>query len=213
MWRILSMWAVARLFFFHFSILSVLLVTAPLSFPNLIVLLIDVIVQMTDHPFWSVSSAVSVRLGSLVCVLQDASANTQTALLDSASASCWEGSWSPCPDMSLGFGATAEIFIYTSWYLVASILDDPMTRAAGPVRHVALYTKYILKNERFQIGPKNHLCFPKEPFSDQFLKETWYPWCEEHLMTLRTLFHYKELFVHWKGSMDVKGSSWKHKCQ
>ncbi len=63
--------------------------------------------------------------------------------------------------MSLGFGATAEIFIYTFWYLVASILDEPMTRAAGPVRHVALYTKNILKNERFQIGPKTIYAFLK----------------------------------------------------
>jgi len=34
------------------------------------------------------------------------------------------------------------------------------------------------------------------PFRDQFLN-----------------FHYKEYFVQWKGSIDVKGFSWNHQCQ
>ncbi len=184
MWHILNMWAVARLFFFLFSILSFLLVTAPLFFPNLIILLIDVIMQMTGHLFWSVSSAVSVRLGSLVCVLRDASAHTQTVLLDSASASCWEGSWSPSLDMSLGFGATAEILIYT-WYLIASILDDPMTRAGGPVRHVAFYTQYTIYG------------YPKNLSVIIFWKKHDIHGMKNILMILRAVFHYKEPFVQW----------------
>ncbi len=84
MWRILSMWAVARLFFFHFSILSVLLVTAPLSFPNLVVLLIDIIMQMTGHPFWSCQFC-------CICEVRE-------------SRVCSTGCFSKYPDSVAGFG-------------------------------------------------------------------------------------------------------------
>jgi len=49
---------------------------------------------------------------------------------------------------------------------------------------------------------------PKEAFSEQFLTEQVCSLCEEHFINLKNLFfHYKEPFVQWKISIDVKGSS------
>ncbi len=45
--------------------------------------------------------------------------------------------------------------------------------------------------------------FPKEHFSEQFLT------CEKHFNNLKNLFvHFKEPLVEWKGSRDIKVSSW-----
>ncbi len=57
-----------------------------------------------------------------------------------------------------------------------------------------------------------HFGFPKESFSEQFLKEPCFLTMKNTLIIQRTHLHYKEPFEHWKGFMDATGFSWIHQC-
>jgi len=54
---------------------------------------------------------------------------------------------------------------------------------------------------------KDHFWFPKEPFSEKFLKEPFCLGVKNILIFKITFLHYKEPFLQWKDSMDVTGSS------
>ncbi len=47
----------------------------------------------------------------------------------------------------------------------------------------------------------------EEPYSKQFLKEPFFPSERNISIFWRTFFHLKNLFLHWKGSMNINGSS------
>lgn len=76
-----------------------------------------------------------------------------------------------------------------------------------------IFIHYTFKNK----GPKREFhsdavdfCFPKEPCNEQFLKESFFISIKNILK--KTFFLYKECFVEWKDSSDVKGSLWNHLC-
>lgn len=52
--------------------------------------------------------------------------------------------------------------------------------------------------------------FPKEPSSEQFLKEPFFLNAKNIWIIYRTFVHYKEACVEWKDSLDFLSSSWNH---
>ncbi len=52
---------------------------------------------------------------------------------------------------------------------------------------------------------KEPLLVPNGSLSEEFFKKKpFFSQCEEHFKNLKNLFHFKEAFVEWKGSMMLK---------
>ncbi len=97
-----------------------------------------------------------------------------------------------------GYVHTTTVLFLLSWKYIVCILCR--------VCSAPTYTqKLVFQKEVFQwtiLGSS----------SDQFLKEPFLSWFEEHLNNLKYCFHYKEPFINWKVSMD-DSSSWNFGCQ